>query len=600
MKKKLLIVAIVVIAIIAIFAITATSSSSDTFLESRVKYAMKYTKQNYDELDETKTGQELVDAQNASIDAIKEAYEAGDYSLENPYVAVDPYLQNNLAAYIIFPTEEAVTYSYTVEAKEGNSYPFSYTSETTQNGDVVIPVVGLYEDYANQVSVTITNAAGEEQTSTVEVQTEKSESKYAEGSSNATEMEKEAGMTMTEEQAAGFGTAMIDVTDATVRTKIYDDSVLDSVDGFILSEDYDIYDYDGNLRFSSVQGAGNNALKFDDGRYLVVSSNHLMYDMDLMGKVHNFYFAPVSDENGEQLVLHHDTVVSPDGKYIYALAGYVRLDDIKENREQYHSETLILKFDRKSGEAVDVFDYADDFADELQSLPAGSEDDPLHMNSIDYYEDKDQLIVSMKNQSLIMGANAKNGKVEWILKDPAAIAKEENKELLLEAKGDVEYTSGNHTAFVMNTDKYNSEGDDLYLSVFDNKFCVNDDQTPAWSAIGETITCGKSENSSMVIFHINLADKTVETLEEIVAEEGRWSYIRSSVFTDLDGIYQMNYADMMGDDGSPITHSDLYIMDESGKVLAQTTYDGMTNIYRSRIINQDEVGTSLEANLESL
>lgn len=600
MSSKIKYLLITIVVVIAVVVIASVNSEDKTFMEQRVEYAMKYTKQNYEDLDLYKEGMELINAQTASIDEITQTYEEGDYTLENPLVAVDPYLQNNLAAYIIFSTDEPVSYGYTVEAKDSNGYPFSYTSETMQKDTVVVPVVGLYEDYANQVTVTVTNEAGAETSATIEVQTEKSESKFALGSSNATEMEKEAGMTMSEEQAATFGAPLVNVTDATVQTKILDDSVMDSVDGFILSEDYDVYDFDGNLRFSSVQGAGNNSLKLDNGRYLVISANHLMYDMDFMGKVYQFYFAPVSDENGEELVLHHDTVVSPDGKYIYALAGYNKLEDIQENAEQYLHETLILKFDRASGEVLDVFDYADDFADEKQSINEGSKDDPLHMNSIDYYADKDQLIVSMKNQSLIMGADAKSGDVEWILKDPAGIAKEENKELLLDAPGNIEYTSGNHSAFVMNTDKYNSEGDDLYLSVFDNKFCVNEDQTPAWVSIGESIDCADSDNSSMVIFHINLADMTVETMEEIVPEPGRWSYIRSSVFTNLDGIYQINYADMMGADGTPITHSDLYITDESGKILAETTYDGMTNIYRSRLINEDEVGTSLESNVESL
>lgn len=597
MKKKLLIIAIVVIGLMAIISLNIDEK---TFMEERVEYAMKYTKQNLENLDIYKTGMVLVDAQTANIDEIKATYEAGDYTIDSPLVAVDPYLQNNLAAYIVFSTDEEVSYSYTVEAKEGSSYPFTYTSETMQNENVVIPVVGLYEDYANQVTVTVTNAAGEETTSTVEVQTEKAESKFAKGSSNATEMEKEAGITMTEEQAASFGTALTGVTDATVKTKIYDDSVLDTVDGFILSEDYDVYDYDGNLRFSSLQGAGNNSLKLNDGHYLVTSADHIMYEMDFMGKVYQIYFAPVSDENGEELVLHHDTVESPDGKYIYALAGYYKTGNLVENKEQYFYETMIFKFDRSTGLVVDVFDYSDEFADEKQSNDTGSKVDPLHMNSIDYYEDKDQLVVSMKNQSLIMGADAKSGEVEWIISDPAGLEKEENTDLLLEPKGDIEYTSGNHTAFVMHTDKYNSEGDDLYISVFDNKFCVNDDQTPGWTNAGEDYECGKSDNSSMLIYHVNLADRTVETMEEIVAEEGRWSYIRSSVYTNLDGIYQMNYADMMGDDGAPITHSDLYLLDEAGKLLAHTTYDGMTNIYRSRMINQDEIGTSLEANVESL
>ncbi len=598
-NKVIIIIAVVVVIIAAVLVSNYLSTANDSFLETRVKYMMDYTDKNYDDLELTKTGQELVDKQTASIDEIKSTYEAGDYTMENPLVAVDPYLQNNLAAYIIFPTEEEVSYSYVVQAKDGSNYPFEYSTEETQNGDVVIPVVGLYEDYANQVEITLTNSAGETTTSTVTVQTEKAEDKYAEGAINVTEAEKEMGLKITQEQANASAEELIDVDQATVRSEILDDSFNDYADGFILSEDYDIYDMDGNLRFSSLQGAGNNALKFDDGRYLVTSSNGLMYDMDLMGRVYHYYFTPVSDENGEELVFHHDTVVSPDGKYIYALAGFNDLGEIEENADQYYHETLILKIDRETQKTVDVWDYSDEFADGMQSAGTPYPEDPLHMNSIDYFEDANEIIVSMKNQSLIMGASAKNGDVDWIIRDPAAVS-EEDQQYLLEPQGDMIYTSGNHTAFVMNTDKYDSTADDLYLSVFNNRFCVNEEQQAAWAEVGSTVDCAKSENSSMVIYHVNLVDRTVETLEEIVPDSDRWSVIRSSSYTNIPGIYQINFADMTGDDGQSISHSDLYATNEDGEVLAHVTFDGLSNIYRSRFVNEDEIGTSLDANIAAL
>lgn len=600
-KKLVVIIAIIIVAVIVV-TMSITSTANDTFMETRVKYAMKYTKENKDDLELFQKGNQLIADQTANIDALKTEYNEGEFTLENPYVAVDPYMQNNLAAYIVFNSDEKISYTYTVEAKDKAGYPFTYTSEDALSGDIVIPVVGLYEDYANQVTITTTNEAGDKNTSTVTVQTEKAESNYSEGAFNASELEKEAGLDgVTDEMAKSIGEDLINVTDATVKTEINDESLMDYSDGFILTEDNDIYDMDGNLRFSSIQGAGNNPIKDENGRYLIISADHIMYEMDYMGKIYNFYVPPVSDENNEEIVFHHDAAVSADGKYIYVLSGFNKTQNIEENAADYKRETLIIKYNRETAEAVDVFDYYDEFGQDMQSMPVSDVADPLHMNSIDYYEEANQLIVSMKNQSLIMGVDAKSGEVDWMIKDPAAVS-EENQDLLLQPVNEEEmiYTSGNHTAFPMYTSKYMTEGDDLYLSVFDNRFCVNEDQTPAWSTFEEDTTCATSKESSMVIYHINFADNTVETVEEIVPQEGRWSNIRSSVYTVIDGIYAINYADLATASGNPIAHSDLYVVNTDGEVLSHTTFDGMTNEYRARLINQDEIGIALTQNIDNL
>lgn len=604
MSKNLKIIlgicAVVVIAAIA-YVLFGNTKPADTFMEKRVKYAVDYTEANLEDTEEYQIGNTLMEEQSAAIDSLKEEYAAGDYTLDNPFIAVDPYSQNNLSAYIVFTNDNYESYDYEVQAKEDDGYPFGYSAEVS--GDtVIIPVVGLYSDYANTVTVTMVNKDGEEVSSDVEVVTEAAEDKFREGSSNATEMEKEAGIKMTEEQAAAIGVPLENVTTDTVTTEIYDDSVMDLVDGFILSEDYDIYDFNGNLRFSSLIGAGNNPLKIADGMYLTIGSDHIMYEMDYMGRVYQYYFPPVSDENNEELVFHHDAVVTPDNKYIYVLAGYNNVSDIEENQEDYLRETMIFKYDRESGEFLDVIDMSEEFRDSMQTnAGAPSADDPLHMNSVDYYEEKDMLIISMKNQGSVIGVNATTGELEWLIKSPDAVA-EENKEYLLDDMGSegMMYTSGNHTAFIINNDTYTSSGDDLYISVFDNKHCLDENGDPKYASIGEDNTCSESPNSSMVIYHINLADMTVELEQEIIPEEGRWSTIRSSVYTTIDGIYEINYADMTDDEGNSVTHSDLYITDEEGNLLMAVGYDGMTNVYRSRLINEDEVASSLDTNVSSL
>ncbi len=591
------------ITLIALITLTGCSSREYSFLEQQALNANDYSMSNKEDLDIYKEAEDALDTQELTIETYKDEYKSGDYTIDNPYIVVNPYTHNTLSAYVAFDIDDKITYEYVVGKNE--TYPFTYTENDVQTGTIIIPIVGLYDNQTNNVELKVTDDSGKKKTVNLEITTEKSPSNYAEGSSNVEEMEKEAGLTMDEDQAASIGTALTEVNTDTVKTEILDDSVLDTFDGFILSEDYDIYDFDGNLRFSTDLGSGNNPLKLADGKYLTTDESGIMYEMDYMGRIYQTYVPPVSEVDGEYLTFHHDATVSADGKYIYSLAGFYKLAELEENgvenADKYVRESLIMKFNRKTGKLVDVFDYSDEFASSPQNSSTGADAmDPIHMNSIEYYEGADQLIISAKNQSTIFGVSPKTGEVLWTIKEP-----EGESDTMADYQLDVVnedtmvYTSGNHAAFPMYTEKYMSSGDDLYLSVFDNRNCVEEDGTPAWSTIGEEVTCADSEYSSMVIYHINLADMTVETMEEIIPDKERWSYIRSSVYTNVEGYYQMHYADLM-QDTTPITHSDLYVTDEAGDIKLKVSFDGMTNIYRARLINEDEIMMSLQTNLDSL
>ena len=50
----------------------------------------------------------LVTKQNAAEKAMLEEFHAGNYTFENPFVKLNPYLINPLAAVVMFKTEEEV------------------------------------------------------------------------------------------------------------------------------------------------------------------------------------------------------------------------------------------------------------------------------------------------------------------------------------------------------------------------------------------------------------------------------------------------------------------------------------------------------------
>lgn len=601
MKKNLILligIIIIVCTIALAFNMYSNRDTVDTVMEERLNYAIDYTNENFDSLNITQAPQTLIAEQNEMLATIKTEYENGNYTLDDPFVAIDPVDSNNLSAIVAFESDQALTYSYTVQAKEEDGYPFTYSVDEEQSGTIVVPVVGLYSDYKNTVDLTVTIGA-QETTTSLEIQTTESDDKFVAGGSSVEELEKEAGFKLDEKTALSM-TDSSNNTEAAVTTTIVDDKIFNYADGFILSEGYDIYDFNGNLRFSAEKASDNSSIKFNEGRFLVLDSSNVLYEKDLFGRVYNYYIPPQSEENGEGYVFHHDTEIVGDKLYVLAGAGW--LDKLTANQDDFFRETLVLKIDRETAQIEAGYDLSDYFRDEKQNVSGGaSAEDPIHLNSIDYYEDKDELILSSKNQSAIMAIDPDNGKLLWMIKDPAGVSEEMTEYNLEVVNPDsMIYTSGNHSAFVMNTEKYQSSGNDLYISVFDNKHCVDDDENPIWTSIGETNTCTEQPiSSSTIIYHVDLRAMTVEAMEEIEPKDGRWSNIRSSTFTNIPGIYSMNFAETTID-GNAHAVSNLYVTDVEGNLLTETTFVGLTNIYRSRLINEDELAIMLDMSVDTI
>ena len=78
-------------------------------------------------------------------------FEAGDYTLANPLVKLNPYLINPLAAVVLFKTEEEVAITVTVKGKT-KAADFRHTFPKAKTH--VLPILGLYNNYKNTVELT--------------------------------------------------------------------------------------------------------------------------------------------------------------------------------------------------------------------------------------------------------------------------------------------------------------------------------------------------------------------------------------------------------------------------------------------------------------
>ena len=76
-----------------------------------------------------------------------------EYTIDNPKIIIDPYKSNPLSALIIFKSDTIIPITLTIKGKDSidiiNTFP--------ENNIHYIPVLGLYEDYNNQVILSTNN-----------------------------------------------------------------------------------------------------------------------------------------------------------------------------------------------------------------------------------------------------------------------------------------------------------------------------------------------------------------------------------------------------------------------------------------------------------
>lgn len=113
---------------------------------------------------ESNTLTKLLDEQDKTSNMIKEASQSDKYSLDNPFILVNPYKVNPLSAIMVFKTKESVS----VELYINDLLMTTFSSSTEH----IIPIYGLYSNTNNFVTLKTSN----NDTNTVKITTEEYDS----------------------------------------------------------------------------------------------------------------------------------------------------------------------------------------------------------------------------------------------------------------------------------------------------------------------------------------------------------------------------------------------------------------------------------------
>ena len=312
----------------------------------------------------------LVTKQNAAEKAMLEEFHAGNYTLENPLVKLNPYLINPLAAVVMFKTEEEVAVTVRVLGKE----PAATMKHTFPKAkEHVLPILGLYGDYNNTVEIELYRGAK----NTINIQTEP----FTDDVAKLVKMETTAEYLRDE---------LIIVSPA----------LTDLATGF---------DYAGDVRWHlniptvfDIKRAKNGNLLIGSHRLLKIPYYMSgLYEMTMAGKVIKEYKIPGG--------YHHDQFEMEDGNLLV----------LTEDLTSETVEDMCVLIDRETGEILKTWDYKD-FLDPTKVAHSGSwtEEDWFHNNAVWYDKNTDSLTFSARHIDAMCNIDYETGKLNWIIGDP--------------------------------------------------------------------------------------------------------------------------------------------------------------------------------------
>ncbi len=498
---------------------------------------------------------DVIEIQEIQEQRMKEEFETGmeegTYTITNPYIIKNPYDRSVLSAYIAIPTEQAAKYTYTVVGKTEDTN-FSYSSDEYEENPI-LPVVSLYNNYENEVDVTLEFEDGTS-----------SEYKYM------IQMEED----IDEDIDDGIN---IDVIDSNAYNEVLDGNI-------IFDGSFNGYDTNGDLRFTGFSTYRTNIMKLINGKMLVGYDleaykpeeyySPRFFEMNAMGKFNADYILKAPRGYG----FHHDMAYDESTNQIYALVSQ-ESSDVVFSEEEY-GEGGIAIYDATTLKLKDFFNITDQIPSDI-IVGKSTKPYDIHFNGIDYNEERDEIILSSRSTSQIYGVNVKTHEITWVLGDPKYIP-EELQDVALDPVGDnIEYTRGQHSVYIMDNSYYQSYYDEgkLVISVFDNQ----SHEGGYVKLNGEEVEDNEEwleDNSRIMTYAIDFENNTFELINKIQLTANS-PYVSNVYDTENYMVASITMANTMN------------ITDFEGNIAVEITGLTSTHGYRGYIYSKDEISSTL-------
>ncbi len=402
----------------------------------------------------------LVDRQNEAEKAMLDEFKAGNYTLDNPLVKLNPYLINPLTAAVLFNTEKEVAVTVRVLGKEpGGTMEHTFPKAKEH----VLPILGLYAGYENTVEIELYRGAKH----VIKIQTDP-----------------------LSEEAAKL------VKMDTTYNYLRDELIFVSPALTALTT---AFDYQGEVRWHLNIPSVFDVKRAKNGNLLVGSHRLLkipyymsgIYEMTMSGKIVKEFSIPGG--------YHHDQFEMPDGNLLI----------LTEDLTSETVEDMCVLVDRNTGEILKTWDYKN-FLDPKKVAHSGSwtEEDWFHNNAVWYDEKTNSLTFSGRHIDAMTNIDYDTGELNWIIGDPE-MWPEEYQKYFFKPIGDGEFD----WQYEQHANVITPNGD---VMCFDNGHFR--------SKVPEKRILNKDNFSRGVRYKINTDDMTIQQVWQYGKERGQHFY----------------------------------------------------------------------------
>lgn len=423
------------------------------------------------------------DVQNRLENALDDLKEVGvDWTADNPLIVLNPYGTGSNSLYLYFKTNHATQVTYTIHVDDDSIPDFTATAADSGGEEYTktheFQIIGLVPGYTNEVTLEMTGSWGNvRQTVTFSVDMPKTQS--------------------------GYDTAL-DSTEGTSGEELSDGLyALMRVNGYLGYGFF--FDNSGILRYEMVlEGYGMDRIIFYEDDIITSVSAGKLARINNLGKAEQIFEL-------DGYLMHHDLGMGDNGEILV----------LAEEDGAEAVEDLVISVDIETGEVTELIDFKEvlsEYFDMTRPVTVtddffwqAGEWDWIHLNSLQYMEEDDSLIVSSRETSAIIKVTDIHGdpETDWIVGDERVWEDTVYSDLCLEQSGDFIPQYGQHCV------EYLYDGEDegvYYLAVYNNNYwSINsrdDFDLDVDESVGTDLYGSGDETSQVYIYKI---DETART-----------------------------------------------------------------------------------------
>src|SRR5699024_2130077 len=433
--------------------------------------------------------EERMDEQKKKDKDILSEYKKGQYTYDDPFIKVDPYDASPLSALVMFETKSPTTVKVTVGHEK---YEEPVTNEWKKaKKSHEIPVLGLYPDKENKVTLEITNQSGKTAKTELTIKTDPLPDDFME----------------------------------TTLTEAHQEDMEDGLTYIVPTSGY-LYAVDANadVRWYSSLRSRLVYTQLKNGHYIQTtrkddeSQYNELIELDKLGKMYHAYTIDIEGYEDDNLI-HHDVIELPNGNL---------LATVHEPGSEYEEDHM-SEIDRKTGKTtqeINLRDVMPDRAPDEYDGKNAERNDWIHQNAVWFDEEDDSILVSGRSQDVILKMSYPDGKLKWIL---GADEKwpEEYKDYILQPKGDVDFPAGQHAMKIVDHGDGKGKPHIKDIILFDNN---------------EVFTRGDEEASEQysqaIRYEVNEKKKTVKETWSYGKERGEAFF--SPIIGNVQYLYDQN------------------------------------------------------------